>query len=131
MLASLFQNTSPIDQSIKTPHILVVLPKLDKLPKKYSIPGEESLDKLLLRRNMQLTDLDETPVCANLPNGELCAWVMLDTSKSIFEQQTSLRKTIKLLLLENPAEIHIAVYGTLQQKRSFAELAVYLSLIHI
>lgn len=125
MLASLFQNISPIDQSIRTPHILVVLPKLDKLPKKYSIPGEEPLNKLLLRRNMQLTDLDETPVSANLQNGELCSWVMLDTDKPIFEQQTCLRKAIKFLLLENPDEIHIAVYGTLQQKRNFAELAVY------
>ena len=125
MLASLFQNISPIDQSIKTPHILVVLPKLDKLPKKYSIPGEEPLNKLLLRRNMQLTDLDETPVSANLQNGELCSWVMLDTDKPIFEQQTCLRQAIKSLLLENPDEIHIAVYGTLQQKRNFAELAVY------
>ncbi|PSJ18845.1 M17 family metallopeptidase [Nitrosomonas supralitoralis] len=125
MLASLFQNISPIDQSITTPHVLVVLPKLDKLPKKYSIPGEESLSKLLLRRNMELADLDVTPVSANLPNGELCAWVMLDTEKSVFEQQTCLRKAIKLLLSENPDEIHIAVYGTLQQKRNFAEQVVY------
>ena len=40
MLASLFQNTSPIDQSIKASHILVILPKLEKTPKKYDITGE-------------------------------------------------------------------------------------------
>lgn len=125
MLASLFQNISPIDQSIKASHVLVILPQLEKLPKKYNIPGEESLEKLLLRRGMNLTDLSNTPVSANLANGELCAWVMLNTNHSIFEQQTCMRKAIKLLLIENPSEIHIAVYGTAQQKKIFSELAVY------
>lgn len=125
MLASLFQNTSPIDQSIKAPHILVILPKLEKLSKKHSVTGEESLEKLLLRREMKLTDLSRTPVSANLANGELCAWVMVDTGESVFDQQTCIRKAIKLLLVENPSEIHIAVYGTPHQKKSFSELAVY------
>ena len=48
MLASLFQNISPIDQSIKASHILVILPKLEKFPKKSDITGEEPLKKLLL-----------------------------------------------------------------------------------
>lgn len=125
MLASLFQNISPIDQSIKAPHILVILPKLEKLSKKHSITGEASLEKLLLRREMKLTDLSRTPVSANLENGELCAWVMVDTGESIFDQQTYIRKAIKLLLIENPSELHIAVYGTPHQKKSFSELAVY------
>jgi len=125
MLASLFQNISPIDQSIKAPHILVILPKLEKLSKKHSVTGEESLEKLLLRREMKLTDLSRTPVSANLANGELCAWVMVDTSESIFDQQTYIRKAIKLLLIENPSELHIAVYGTPHQKKCFSELAVY------
>ena len=125
MLASLFQNISPIDQSIKASHILVVLPKLEKLPKKYNIFGEGSLGKLLLRREMKLIDLSCTPVSANLENGELCAWVMMDNSQSVFDQQTCMRKAIKLLLLENPTEIHIAVYGTAHQKKNFSELAVY------
>lgn len=130
MLASLFQNTSSIDQSIKASHILVILPKLEKLPKKYDVPGEEPLRKLLLRRDMQLTDLSDTPVSANLENGELCAWVMIDTGKPVFDQQTSMRKAAKLLLVENPAELHITVYGTIQQRRSFSELAVYVSWVN-
>ncbi|MBK9662275.1 MAG: leucyl aminopeptidase family protein [Nitrosomonas sp.] len=125
MLASLFQNISPIDQTIKASHILVILPQLEKLPKKYDIPGEETLGKLLLRREMALTDLCDTPVSANLANGELCTWVMLNTSKSTFDLQTCIRKAIKLLLIENPAEIHIAVYGTMHQRKIFSELAVY------
>jgi len=130
MLASLLQNTSSIDQSVKASHILVVLPKLEKLPKKFEIPGEESLDKLLVRREMALTDLIATPVNANLPDGELCAWVMIDTDRTVFEQQTALRKAVKLLLTEGPAELHIAVYGSTQQRKSFSELAVYICLVN-
>ena len=95
MLASLFQNTSSIDPSTKASHILVILPKLEKLPKKYDIPGEEALNKLLLRRDIKLTDLIATPVSANLPDGELCAWAMVDTSQTVFEQQTTMRKAVK------------------------------------
>jgi len=40
MLVSLFQNISPIDKSIKASHILVILQKLEKIPKKYDITGE-------------------------------------------------------------------------------------------
>ena len=130
MLASLFQNASSIDQSVKASHILVVLPKLEKLPKKYDTPGEESLDKLLLRRAMKLADLTTTPVSANLSNGELCAWVMIDTSLAVFEQQTVMRKAVKLLLEENPAELHIAVIGTTQQRKAFSELAVFTSWVN-
>ncbi len=130
MLASLFQNISPIDQTINPPHILVILPKLDKIPKKYAIPGEDSLEKLLVRREMKLTDLSCTPVSSNLPEGELCAWIMIDTEESVFDQQTRIRKALKLLLSENPSELHIAVYGTTHQKKCFSELAVYVSWIN-
>ncbi|MBV6448321.1 leucyl aminopeptidase family protein [Nitrosomonas sp.] len=130
MLASLLQNTSSIDQSVKASHILVVLPKLEKLPKKFDIPGEESLNKLLIRREMKLTDLITTPVNANLPDGELCAWVMIDTNRSVFEQQTALRKAVKLLLEEGPVELHIAVYGSTQQRKNLSELAIYVSWVN-
>ncbi len=125
MLASLTQNLSPIDQSTKASHLLVILPKLEKIPKKYAIPGEESLKKLLLRREILLTDLQNTPVSATLADGELCTWVMIDSGEPIFNQQTLIRKAIKLLLIENPSEVYIAVYGTTHQKKCFSELAVY------
>ena len=130
MLASLFQNILPIDQSIKASHIVVVLPKLEKLPKKYNIFGEETLGRLLLRREMKLTDLSCTPVSANLESGELCAWIMVDSDQSVFDQQTCMRKAIKLLLIENPNEIFIAVYGTAHQKRNFSQLAVYVTWVN-
>jgi leucyl aminopeptidase len=49
MLASLFQNASPFDKSTKASHILVILPKLERLPKTYEIPGEETLENLFIR----------------------------------------------------------------------------------
>lgn len=125
MLASLHQDISPIDSSIKASHILVVLPKSEKLFKKSHFFAEETLAKLLLRRDLELAALAETPVSADLQQGELCAWVMIDTNQSIFEQQSVMRKAIKLLLSENPSEIHIEVNGSVQQKDNFAELAVY------
>lgn len=133
MLATLHQNQniSLFDHpSIKASYILVVLPKQEKLSKKHPIPGEESLHQLLLRRDMKLTDLCETPVCANLQNGELCSWVMLDSAQPVFNQQTAMRKAMKLLLQENPAEIHIVTLGTTQQKRSFAECALYVAWVN-
>lgn len=125
MLALLHQNISSIDQSINASHILVILPKSEKRAQKYHFYGEETLERLLLRRQMSLLELSETPVCGDLQQGELCAWVMVDSNHSVFEQQTIIRKALKLLLAEYPAEIHIAVYGSTQQKQNFAELAVY------
>ncbi|MDP1557804.1 MAG: leucyl aminopeptidase family protein [Nitrosomonas sp.] len=125
MLASLFQNASSIDKSIKASHILVVLPKLERLPGKYDIPGEEALKNLLARRNLKLSKISESPVIANLDNGAVCTWVMIDSNTSIFTQQTCVRKAVQLLLEENPVEIHIAIYGNNSQKGCFAKLAVY------
>lgn len=130
MLASLFQNASPIDQSTNASHILVVIPKQEKSSKKYNILGEAMLLQTLTRRNMTQVNLCREPVNANLENGSLCVWVMVDLDSSPFEQQTVLRKAVKLLLAENPSEIHIAVYGSSQQKKNFAELAVYVTWIN-
>ncbi|MCP5244711.1 MAG: leucyl aminopeptidase family protein [Burkholderiales bacterium] len=125
MLATLIQNSSSFDPSVHASHILVILPKLEKLPKKYSIPGEITLTKLLERRRIKLNKISEAPVSANLDNGALCSWVMIDVSKTVFEQQTAVRKAIQSLLRENPEEIHLAIYGNANQKLHFSEVAVY------
>lgn len=130
MLATLLQNTSPIDDSVTATHVLVLLPKLEKLPSKSPLPGEYALKALLLRRDMQLSQISEMPVCANLPNGALCAWVMVDLNKSVFEQHTSVRKALHLLLEENPTEIHLSVHGNAHQKELLARLAVYVAWIN-
>ncbi|GJL74356.1 leucyl aminopeptidase family protein [Nitrosomonas sp.] len=125
MLATLIQNSSLFDPTTNASHILVILPKLEKLPKKYAIPGEDTLKKLLERRRLKLSKISETPVSANLENGAYCAWVMIDTGKQVFDQQTAVRKAIQQLLTENPEAIHLAVYGNNNQKHYFSEIAVY------
>ncbi len=125
MLATLIQNASTFEPSIQASHILVILPKLERLQKKYDIPGEETLKKLLVRRDTKLSKLSEIPVSTSLDNGALCAWIMIDAGKSVFDQQTCMRKAVQLLLEEKPSEIHLAIYGNASQKRTFSELAVY------
>ncbi|SHL12325.1 leucyl aminopeptidase [Nitrosospira sp. Nsp11] len=133
MLASLIQNASSISPSTKATHILVVLPQFapsDKLQNKSDFLGRNVLETLLSRRKMQLGEIAGTPVAANLEGGSLCVWVALDLSKSVFEQQTSIRKAVQLLLEETPAEINMAVYGDDGQRRTFAQLAIYAAWIN-
>lgn len=134
MFATLIQNATPLGESSNAMHILVVLPKPNKssakLQKMPDFLGKSLLGTLLSRRKMQLGEIGDTPATANLGNGALCVWVLVDPGKSIFEQQTSVRKAVKALLDENPAEIHLAVYGDSDEKRLFAELAVYTTWIN-
>ncbi|BCT68542.1 leucyl aminopeptidase family protein [Nitrosospira sp. NRS527] len=133
MLASLTQNASSISSSTKATHILVVLPQSapsDKLQNKPDFLGKNVLETLLSRRKIQLGEITGNPVAANIESGSLCVWVAVDLSKSVFEQQTSIRKAVQLLLEETPAEINLAVYGDDGQRRAFAHLAIYAAWIN-
>ncbi|WP_300088818.1 leucyl aminopeptidase family protein [uncultured Nitrosomonas sp.] len=130
MLATLIQNDHAFDESVRAAHLLVILPKADKMAAKYQLPAEQVLNDLLQRQGTSVSKLAETSLSANLQNGSLYTWVMVDSSKSLFEQQTSLRKAVQLLLDEHPAEIHLAVYGEDVQKRHLAELAVYITWVN-
>jgi leucyl aminopeptidase len=142
MLASLIQNAGPISPPRKPAHILVVLPQPDasgsgpldkssgKLQNRPDFFCKSVLEVLLSRRKMQLGEIAGSPLAANLENGSLCVWVMVDLCQSPFEQLTSLRKAVQLLLEENPAEINLAVYGGDSQRRVLARLAVYVAWIN-
>ena len=41
MLATLIQNNTSINESVTASHVLVLLPKLEKLPNKYDLLGED------------------------------------------------------------------------------------------
>lgn len=133
MLATLTQNALPLSESSKATHILVVLPKpgkpSDALQGKFNFPGKGVLEALLSRRKRQFDEIGDT-AAANLASGALCVWVMVDSSQSIFEQQTVVRKAIQVLLDESPTEIHLAIYGDTDQKRVFSQLAVYAAWIN-
>lgn len=126
MLATLTQHTGTFNHTTtQASHILVILPKLERIPKTYDIPYLDTLKNILTRRDIKLSKLSKKAISANLENGALCVWSMVDTQKSIFEQQTAVRKAVQLLLTEEPVETHLLVYGNANQKKHFAELAVY------
>ncbi len=134
MLATLTQHASPLTESTTARHILAVLPKLDKLPDELSdesgVLGKGMLEAVLTRRKMDLGEISNTPVAGSLENGALCVWVMVDSGKPVFDQQTVMRKAVQLLLEESPAEIHLAVYGSGGEKQALAHLAIYAAWIN-
>jgi len=104
-------------------HLLVLLPKGKALPK--NVPHGNLLAAVLKRRDMKADELAKSPVSANMPNGALVAWAMLDFDKDTFMQQVQVRKDLQLLLGENPKALNIAVLGDEAQRKRAAELAVY------
>lgn len=104
-------------------HLLVLLPKTRTLPK--DLPHGELLAAVLKRRGMKAEELAKSAVSANVENGTLVAWAMLDGGKDAFAQQVQVRKALQLLLDEHPKGIAIAVLGDEVQRGHAAELAVY------
>ena len=134
MIAKLIQKNSPLNQSDKINQLLVILPKQDKLSGKtlnqHSFYGKDTLEALLLRRKMKSGEICGDPVSVNLENGSLCAWVIVDLKKPVFEQQACIRKALKLLLDEGPKVVQIGVYGNAKEKRKLAELAVFVTWVN-
>ena len=134
MIAKLIQKNSPLNQSDKINQLLVILPKQDKLSGKtlnqHSFYGKDTLEALLLRRKMKSGEICGDPVSANLENGSLCAWVIVDLKEPVFEQQACIRKALKLLLDEGPKVVQIGVYGNTKEKRKLAELAVFVTWVN-
>lgn len=104
-------------------HLLVLLPKIKKLPK--DLPHGQLLSAVLKRRAMKVDGLAASAMVANTEDGGLVVWAMLDLEKSRFAQQTQVRKALQLLLEEHPEVVSIAVLGDAEQSRRLAELAVY------
>src|SRR5207244_513410 len=77
------------------------------------------------RRGKPLLELSSEPVAVDIAPGVLAAWVMLDPTQPRFERFTVLRKALQLLLAEQPVRLSIALFGTTEQRREAAQLAVY------
>jgi len=122
MLAQL-TSTSALPRTLKATHILVLLPKGNKLPS--DVPNRDLLSAVLKRRNVKIDELSRSPVFANTGDGGLIAWAMLDHDKSNFAVQTQVRKAMQLLLGEQPESIGIVVLGNEAQRLRAAEMAVY------
>jgi leucyl aminopeptidase len=122
-------NQQAADISVKefaaAQHLLVVMPKSKILPA--TLPGLETLKKLLARKVMKPDELT-TPVAGDNGQGGLAVWVMVDDEAAVFEQHVSLRKALQILLEEKPESIAISVNGKAEQKKSYAEQSLYISL---
>jgi leucyl aminopeptidase len=124
MLAKLEQSAAPATAAdLKdAKHFLFVLPKAAKPA---TLPHGEALAAALARRKKKPEDLAKSPIAADLPGGALAAWVMLDGSKSPFEQQALLRRALSLALAEKPETLGIGVFGSAAERQRAARLAVY------
>ncbi|MBI1965228.1 MAG: leucyl aminopeptidase family protein [Betaproteobacteria bacterium] len=127
MLAKLEQFAVPpgVAELKGAKHVLLVLPKAARLEAIRGLPCAETLAAALRRRKKKPEDLAKSPIATDLPQGALASWTMLDGTKSVFEQQTQLRKALQPALAEKPRELVVAVFGTAAQRRHAAELAAY------
>jgi leucyl aminopeptidase len=123
MLAKLEQHAAPMTAAAvaRARYLLVVLPKSDTIND--ATPRAALLRDILARRRKKAAELAKSALCAD--GGQLIAWVMIDATRSRFEQQTALRQALAPLLAENPAQLAIAVMGDAMQRQRLAELAVY------
>ena len=125
MLAKVVSRSAVLSKAAlnKVSHLLVLVPKDKTLPPEF--PGRDVLKALLSRRHMEPAQLAETPLSAELGQGGLAAWVMVDFGATVFNRQTAIRNALQLLLSENPETLDIVPIGDDGQRKAAAEMAVY------
>ncbi len=129
MPTKLYQQATDISakEFTEAQHLLVVLPKSKTLPA--GLPGLAQLKTALARKALKPDELT-SPVAGDNGQGGLVVWVMVDATATVFEQHTSLRKAVQILLDEKPQSLAIAVTGDAAQKNIFAEHATYIALVN-
>jgi leucyl aminopeptidase len=100
-------------------HLLIVAPA-GTAPS--TLPLGDTLARALSRRGKKILD---AAVSAQTPDGALAVWVAPDLKKSVFEQQTAMRKAVVTLLAEHPEEITVLISGPGTGRRALAELAAH------
>jgi leucyl aminopeptidase len=123
MSVTLKQNLAIADDKLLAAqsHLLFVLPA----ERPENLPFSGALDAKLKRVSKKYTDLSKGAVVADLPNGAVASWVVLDAGLSAFKRHTLLRKAIKPLLDEKPKTLAIAVFGTEAVRKQSAKDAFY------
>jgi leucyl aminopeptidase len=126
MLATLEQHPGPISDTAlaKSSHVLFLLPKVASVREVKALPAGDVLAAVLERRRLKASDLPDTPVVATLRKKTLACWASVDATKSVFEQQTLVRRAMQPLLDEKPESLSIAVFGSADERRSAAVRAV-------
>jgi leucyl aminopeptidase len=127
MLARLEQSGAALSDAglRRIRHALIVFPETVSPQGLRGLPGAAALLAALERRGRKPSDLAKSPLATDLAPGTLVSWAMLDSSRSVFEQQTVLRKALQPLLAEKPRRIAIGVFGPAARRRRAAELALY------
>ncbi|HLD08804.1 MAG TPA: leucyl aminopeptidase family protein, partial [Methylophilaceae bacterium] len=107
-------------------HILFVLPH----SKPANLPFAKALEAKLKRSHGKYADLAKTAVSADLPNGNVASWVVLDAKQNVFQRHTSLRKALKTLLDEKPESLAIALFGNDEFRKTNACAALYVASVN-
>jgi leucyl aminopeptidase len=128
MFASLVQHEKAISEKAleKATHLLFVLPE----QRPADLPHADVLETKLQRRQEKYEDLAKSPLCADLPNGSVAAWVVLQDGMSAFERHTAVRKAVSALLEEQPEALAIEVFGGDTQRELAAHAALYVAWIN-
>jgi leucyl aminopeptidase len=107
-------------------HVIFVLPAAQPA----GLPFSGALESRLNRSHSLYADLAKTPITADLPNGAMASWVVLEENHSAFQRHTSLRKALKPLLDEKPLSMVIAVFGDDDFRKANASTAYYVASVN-
>jgi leucyl aminopeptidase len=109
-------------------HVLFVAPGTEAdAASLRDVPEYERMERVLRRRGMKAGDMAKCPNAFHAAGGALCACVVVDRTRSRFEQHAALRRGLALLLEESPRSIAIAVVGDAEQRLALARDALYVA----
>jgi len=106
-------------------HVLVLLPAAAGVDGAASPYASDRVDAVLERRGERRESLLRAPVAVEDDGGRVVVFGMVDHSASVFDQQTSVRRAMHLLLQEHPRALAVAAVGDAAQRQRSARLAVY------
>ena len=106
----------------KSKHHLIILDL-----KSSKFPFEALLKNKLKRLGKKIDDLTKNSVTTELDNGSIISWVAWNNDLSVFKLHTLLRKSLAILLKENPAEISISFFGAANNNQ-WIESSAYVAL---
>lgn len=94
------------------------------------IPYAEVLHAKLKRTHGEFKDLYKTPLTTDLPNGGAASFVVLEKKLNPFQRHTLLRKALKPLLDEQPADLAIFVFGDEDTREANSCAAYYVATVN-
>jgi leucyl aminopeptidase len=127
MIAKLVQQSGALTalDAKRFQHLLCLFPAGKSSLSNADIPGLATLNRVLKRRAMKYDELSATPLSGEMEHHVLAAWAAVDSTKPVFDQQTSIRKAVALLLSENIEYLAISVHGPAKFREWVAQLAVF------